>query len=458
MVDIACGSSSGGLIALAKFHLHWPVDRCSKTFESFAVRCFQRSKSVLGLIKSAIKYAVTDAIYDEAVIEDLVQETYGSTTAFFSNTPNTVPGTRVAVTAMTHGSQRIIFTNYNGSASILKDRASCGLDPRFQDTGYIAIRPKELHKEPLLWQVARATSAAPIFFKPVRMAAGEFWDGALGFPNPTELATWEASRLWPGAVVDVAISLGTGEEPKHPRSTNSRNRLLDAFNLLLDGQLEFLNMKMRSRPEQGLLRLNSRLSQPIRLDDAESIEVQKHFVRINPSAPQDIVDAATALLLSNFYFILDRPIRYDLGVYYCEGSIRCRGDSYQVADTLTELYGSQIEFVMEAEVLSRCELGQDICSVCHRYRKNVSFTVRHPSDPITVSIRLADRVTRKISGFPRSLSWFQQQQGFNTHFGTSSHDTPGQIRCLGCTPHGELRPHKRRGDGALDRYSKRIRR
>jgi hypothetical protein len=143
----------GGLIALAKFHLHWPVDRCSKTFESFAVRCFQRSKSVLGLIKSAIKYAVTDAIYDEAVIEDLVKETYGSTTALFSNTPNTVPGTRVAVTAMTHGSQRIIFTNYNGSASILEDRASSGLSPRFQDTGYIAIRPKELHKEPLLWQV-----------------------------------------------------------------------------------------------------------------------------------------------------------------------------------------------------------------------------------------------------------------------------------------------------------------
>ncbi|KAL2810503.1 hypothetical protein BDW59DRAFT_168126 [Aspergillus cavernicola] len=162
MVDIAGSTSSGGLIALAKFHLQWTVERCSETFESFAIRCLQRSKSMLGVIKSAVKYAVKDAVYDEAVIDSLMKDTYGSSTVFFGNEPNTIHGTRVAVTAMTHASQRVIFTNYNGSTSIRREDAGCYLTPRFQDTSYIAIRPKDISKEPLLWEVARATSAAPL--------------------------------------------------------------------------------------------------------------------------------------------------------------------------------------------------------------------------------------------------------------------------------------------------------
>ncbi|KAL3439847.1 hypothetical protein BJX65DRAFT_315369 [Aspergillus insuetus] len=162
MVDIAGGSSSGGLIALAHFHLQWPVEKCSKTFESFAVRSFQRSKSLLGTIRAVIKYAVADAIYDETVIESLMKDAYGSSSVFFGENPHAVAGTRVAITAMTHGSQRVIFTNYNGSASIVRRDAGCLHTSHFQDSGYIAIRPKDVAKEPLIWEVARATSAAPL--------------------------------------------------------------------------------------------------------------------------------------------------------------------------------------------------------------------------------------------------------------------------------------------------------
>ncbi|THC92162.1 hypothetical protein EYZ11_008377 [Aspergillus tanneri] len=153
MVDISCGSSSGGMIVLAKFHLQLPVERCIKVFESFAIRCFKRSKSLLGFIKSALNYVVTDAIYDETLIESLMKEIYGSSSTFFGHASNTVPGTRVAVTAMTHGSLRTIFTNYNASAKIHQDSVGSSLTPRFQDTGYIAIRPKEINEEPLIWEV-----------------------------------------------------------------------------------------------------------------------------------------------------------------------------------------------------------------------------------------------------------------------------------------------------------------
>jgi hypothetical protein len=261
------------------------------------------------------------------------------------------------------------------------------------------------------------------------MSIGEFWDGALGFPNPIELTTWEASRLWPGTVMDVSISFGTGEEPKHSNSKNSLYRLLDAFNLLLDGQSEFLR---RSTSDQALLRLNTRLPQSIRLDDAGSIPALRESVHLYQPAKQSILAAATSLLVSSFFFTLARPAKYDSGVYYCEGSIHCRGDYYQVSSALAKLYTSRIEFITKTEVLARCELGQDICTVCHRYRQDINFTVRHPTDLITIYIRLASGAMHKISGFPQSIAWFEKKQGLFNHFGTSDHDRPGEIRCLAC--------------------------
>ncbi|KAL4993992.1 FabD/lysophospholipase-like protein [Aspergillus recurvatus] len=428
VVDIACGSSSGGLIALAKFHMHWSVEQCSDTFETFASQCFSRKKSVLGTIKSAFNYVVKDAIYDEELLESLIKETFGLHTVFFSHSPAVIPGTRVAVTAMTHGSLPSVFTNYNGTSHIQREVIEPA--PRFQETSYIAIRPHDTEKEPLLWEVARATSAAPIFFRPVTMDTGDFWDGALGFPNPTKLARWEGNRLWPNAVMDVAISLGTGEEPKHSISANSRSRLIDSFNLLLDGEFHFLNLKTGSKTDRELLRLNTKLSHPIRLDDTESFQQQKYYVQSKPH-DQSLIEAATLLLVSSFYFQLDSSIRYDSGVYYCEGSIHCRADYTKVADALSKLISPKIKFTTQSGTLIDCELGQGVCQVCHQFRQDVTFMVRHPDSPITISICAEDGVSWKISGFPQSPAWFEKQQGLDSYFGRSNHDSPGEIHSSG---------------------------
>ncbi|KAL4925804.1 patatin-like phospholipase family protein [Aspergillus undulatus] len=427
LVDIACGSSSGGLIALAKFHMQWSVEQCGDLFESFASRCFSKTNSVLGMIRSALNYVVKDAIYDERVLETLIKDTFGLHAIFFDHLPAVIPGTRVAVTAMTHGSLPSVFTNYNGTSHI--QREAIDPAPRFQDTGYVAIRPKELDKEPLLWEVARATSAAPIFFKPIAMDTGDFWDGALGFPNPTKLARWEANRLWPGAITDVAISLGTGEEPKPPTSGNSRSRLLHSFNLFLDGEFHFLNLKAGVKADKELLRLNTKLSHPIRLDDTSSLQAQKHFVHSQPESYQSLTEAAIILLVSAFYFQLDAPIKYDSGVYYCEGSIHCRGDYTKIASALAELVSPKIRFATQTETLIDCHLGQEgLCKVCRRFRKDITFMVRHPENNITISVCAESGATWKISGFPQSLSGFEKQQGLSNHFGKPNHDVPGEIR------------------------------
>lgn len=65
-----------------------------------------------------------------------------------------------------------------------------------------------------IWEAARATSAAPTFFKPITITmpppGGTFVDGGLTHNNPGELALSEAQRIWSTIKTFCLISLGTG--------------------------------------------------------------------------------------------------------------------------------------------------------------------------------------------------------------------------------------------------------
>jgi predicted acylesterase/phospholipase RssA len=65
-----------------------------------------------------------------------------------------------------------------------------------------------------IWQAGRATSAAPTFFKPIKIETpspgGTFVDGGLLHNNPSELALLEAEKIWPRTKKFCLVSLGTG--------------------------------------------------------------------------------------------------------------------------------------------------------------------------------------------------------------------------------------------------------
>lgn len=66
-----------------------------------------------------------------------------------------------------------------------------------------------------IWQAARATSAAPTFFKPLQMGPPgmeeKYVDGAVGYNNPTRELLCEAARMFaPERPVACIISVGTG--------------------------------------------------------------------------------------------------------------------------------------------------------------------------------------------------------------------------------------------------------
>lgn len=67
-----------------------------------------------------------------------------------------------------------------------------------------------------IWEAGRATSAAPTFFKPVRIRIPPpgriFVDGGLAHNNPSELALLEAQRIWTDARQFCLVSVGTGRQ------------------------------------------------------------------------------------------------------------------------------------------------------------------------------------------------------------------------------------------------------
>lgn len=65
-----------------------------------------------------------------------------------------------------------------------------------------------------IWEACRATSAAPTFFKPIKIGEERqqetFVDGGIGFNNPVEQVLEEASRIFRGRKVGCIVSIGTG--------------------------------------------------------------------------------------------------------------------------------------------------------------------------------------------------------------------------------------------------------
>ena len=63
-----------------------------------------------------------------------------------------------------------------------------------------------------IWQVGRATSAAPTFFAPIEIEDVLYGDGGTGWNNPTKEAISEARNIWPNRPIGIVISIGTGLE------------------------------------------------------------------------------------------------------------------------------------------------------------------------------------------------------------------------------------------------------
>ncbi len=213
---------------------------------------------------------------------------------------------------------------------------------------------------------ARATSAAPLYYKPfIKAATGvAFTDGGLYHNCPAWIAHHERRVLWDDATnqdPDMFLSIGTGVGSQDVargagdaaptakpvrRPTAGIVYAMRTGYTILDDQLncektwrEYLATQSVALPEQArrTMRLNVRFPgvRP-KLDEVKSLADVEEQARESAARNPDVREIAHRLVASSFYFEKQAGA-YPGGGYTCEGNPRAwpRPSSSQTADTLT---------------------------------------------------------------------------------------------------------------------------
>jgi hypothetical protein len=215
--DFICGTGTGGIIAILLGRLELTVDEAIEKYISLAQDIFEqdvtRSWTSLRHIRRGI--ARFDAKSLERKIKETVSSCDGETEESRMYQPLQADGRRnrqchVAVVAVL--------------ADQTKDRMPKLLKSYDPDDDY------------KIWEVARATSAAPVFFDPIKIGSPPitYEDDKMSFNNPARVTYEEVQRLWPHRRIGVFLSLGTG-----------RNKL--AFGISLEAEVTQALMKMSER-------------------------------------------------------------------------------------------------------------------------------------------------------------------------------------------------------------------
>ncbi|OQV10034.1 hypothetical protein CLAIMM_14089 [Cladophialophora immunda] len=270
---------------------------------------------VLPWILKLFRIYSRDTIYKPEKLESILKSVLGSATTMSDCSYATELGAKLCVlvaTVLKKPSCRI-FTNYNGKGSRNgKQHAS-------------VIKPEEGGAKALIWEVARAASAAPFYFPPKYVSnVGSFQDAGLLQNDPTITAVTEAKALYPLMdQADIILSLGTGvPQPAHDTTSRQQRASSRTVNLIWE--------KLRDQHVQEVFacnpryhRLNYVMEQDYGLDNISQMRDLKSRVEEDTSLSEDVKSVAESVVPLLFYFELaDLPTRRS-GKYTGIGHIRC---------------------------------------------------------------------------------------------------------------------------------------
>ncbi|QYS99639.1 hypothetical protein H0G86_006758 [Trichoderma simmonsii] len=200
-----------------------------------------------------------------------------------------------------------------------------------------------------MWEAARATSAAPPYFKPFSHADSKetYIDGAVHHNCPVWVADQERRLLWDEVShwpADIVLSLGTGLIAKLPSDTyqptvHGLSNMWRIATALIDGQLNAEEIWRRygakSTPRQAVrekantyrnIRINLNFSDKRpSMDDISAFDEIEQRVQNDLKYNLDIRKAADKLVATSFYFDTHEMEPSEKhGGYQCSGYIRCR--------------------------------------------------------------------------------------------------------------------------------------
>ncbi|KAK3326112.1 acyl transferase/acyl hydrolase/lysophospholipase, partial [Apodospora peruviana] len=189
--DFIGGTSTGGIIAIMLGRLGMSVDECIRAYKKVAQQAFTPKKTRIfpaspsgAFSAKALEAAIKQTVREFCTQPDCVaRRKHDPTTA--ATCPHEEMAAVLAITKDNVDARPTLFTTYDTSAAL----HGC-----------------------TIWEVARATSAATTFFKPIRTGRDgiEFVDAGFGYNNPCEVLVEEAQRQFSGRRSLRVLSIGTG--------------------------------------------------------------------------------------------------------------------------------------------------------------------------------------------------------------------------------------------------------
>ncbi|KAF7865472.1 hypothetical protein EAF04_006447 [Stromatinia cepivora] len=220
--DYVAGTSTGGLIAIMLSRLRMSIDDCIQEYENLGEKIFgqPRKLSMRGPIPwNREKY---DHRKLEEVIKDVVKRRAWKkdqiTDSVYPSNPERCRTIVLAVRENNHANAPYLFRTYEH----LKSQSNYSEELNPGPPLYIPI-----------WQVARATTAAPTYFKPSQINNERFVDGGYGYNNPTSRTFAEVEQVHGKGTIAITLSIGTGRPTKVPPIARKNSGLIGHYRQMI---------------------------------------------------------------------------------------------------------------------------------------------------------------------------------------------------------------------------------
>ncbi|KAL0938197.1 phosphorylase superfamily protein [Colletotrichum truncatum] len=198
--DIISGTSTGGIISIMLGRLRMTVDECIREYRDVAQKAFTpKRKSILP--------ASPSGVFSATALENAIKSTcrkFCPEEVCAARRQQSKPRTGTCP----HGEMKFRDGTCTKTVVLAITKDNVDAPP----TLFTTYDTSADFRDCAIWQVARATSAATTFFKPIGVGRDgvEFVDAGFGYNNPCEILVNEARRQFPSRTNLQVLSIGTG--------------------------------------------------------------------------------------------------------------------------------------------------------------------------------------------------------------------------------------------------------